>query len=149
MQQQLQIGSDTYLMRGIYWKEFLGKLTKHCQTSVRVTDYVTCNYSQAMGGGGSGPSTLGVQPPYPHPFFPPNPHTLFFFYLFTVVPSPKIQIFGPAHFLSEDPQPHLTPGPLYSLSSPKATVISDGYLTGPTPKMGCMQNETNAKLVPW
>ena len=59
--------------------------------------------------GGSGPSTLGVQPPYPHPFFPPNPHTLFFFHLFTVVPSPKIQIFCPRPFFVRRPQPPPNP----------------------------------------
>ena len=67
-------------------------------------------------GGGQGdldPLTLGFNPPYPHPIFPPYPRPLFFF-IFFVVPSPKIQIFCPRpsdplpifHQNTPFPQPH-------------------------------------------
>ena len=73
--------------------------------------------------------------PLPPPIvFLPTPAPFFSFFLW--YPRPKFRFFAPAHFSSEDSQPPLTPGPPYSLSSPKATVISDGYTWLDLPQNG-------------
>ena len=96
------------------------------------------------GGGGSGPSTLGVQPPYPHPFFPPNPHTLFSFIFLRWYPCPKFKFFAPAHFLSEDPQPPpQPPGPRTPCPPPRQQLLVMGtWLDLPQRWGACKMKQT-------